>query len=74
MPIIIKEDSKSLVDTLYSTKKVRCKTLRIIISSLQQYMREGTISEIKHVNSKDKNLILKLSFYQKPLVYITFLM
>ena len=49
IPIEINEDSKSLVDTLFSTKKVKRKTMRIIVSSLQQYMKDGTISNVKHV-------------------------
>ena len=48
------EDSKSLVETLFSTKKVKRKTMRIVISSLQQYMKEGVISNVKHVNSKQQ--------------------
>ena len=54
LPIIVKEDSKGLVDSLYSTRKVKKKTMRIIISSIQQYIKKGIIKDIIHVSSKDQ--------------------
>ena len=54
LPIIIKEDSKGLVESLYSTKKVKRKTMRVVISSIQQYMKNGTIKDVHHVSSKDQ--------------------
>ena len=54
IPLVINEDSKSLVESLYSTKKVKRKTMRVIISSLQQNMRKGRIKEICHVSSKEQ--------------------
>ena len=51
IPIIVNEDSKVLIDSLYSTKKVRRKSMRVIISVIQQYLRNGTIQNIHHVNS-----------------------
>ena len=35
LPIIVNEDSKGLIDSLYSTRKVKRKTMRVVISSLQ---------------------------------------
>ena len=54
LPIVVNEDSKCLVESLYSTKKVKKKTMRLVISSLQQYMKNGTIKQINHVSSKDQ--------------------
>ena len=36
IPIVINEDSKSLVESILSTKKVKRKTMRLVISSIQQ--------------------------------------
>ena len=52
--IIVNADSKLLVESLYSTKKVRRKTMRVVISSIQQQMKRGRIKTIKHVNSKQQ--------------------
>ena len=46
IPLFIKEDSKSLIESLYSTKKVKRKTMRVIISSLQQKMKQCGLSNI----------------------------
>ena len=54
IPLIINDDSKSLIDSLYSTKKVKKKTMRVVISSLQQHMKTGRIKQINHVNSKQQ--------------------
>ena len=54
IPLTINEDSKSLVESLHSTKKVKRKTMRVIISSLQQNIRKGRIREIRHVSSKQQ--------------------
>ena len=54
IPLIINEDSKSLVESLYSTKKVKRKTMRVILSSLQQQMKKGRIKEIHHVPSQQQ--------------------
>ena len=51
IPVVVSEDSKALVESLNSTKKVKRKTMRLVISSIQQSMREGKISDIKHVSS-----------------------
>ena len=40
IPIVINEDSKSLVESLNSTKKVKRKTMRLVISSIQQSMKD----------------------------------
>ena len=32
IPIVVNEDSKSLIESLYSTKKVKRKTMRVVIS------------------------------------------
>ena len=54
LPIIINEDSKCLVESLYSTKKVQKKTMRLVISNLQQYLKTGVITEVNHVRSQDQ--------------------
>ena len=54
IPIVINEDSKSLVQSLESTKKVKRKTMRLVISSIQQSINNGTISNVIHVSSKDQ--------------------
>ena len=54
IPLIINEDSKALVDSLYSTRKVKRKTMRVVISCIQQYMKNGTIQQIKHVQSNEQ--------------------
>ena len=54
IPLIVNDDSKSLIDSLHSTKKVKRKTMRVIISSLQQHMKTGRIKEINHVSSKQQ--------------------
>ena len=54
IPIVINEDSKALVESLSSTKKVKRKTMRLVISSIQQNIREGKISNVKHVSSKSQ--------------------
>ena len=52
LPIIINENSKGLVESLYSTKKVKGKTMRVVISSIQQYIKSGVIKDVNHVASK----------------------
>ena len=54
LPIVINEDSKSLVESLLSTKKVKRKTMRLAISSIQQSIENGVISDVLHVSSKDQ--------------------
>ena len=46
-------DSKSLLESIYSTKKVKRKTMRVVISSLRQHLQNGILSEIRHVQSED---------------------
>ena len=54
IPMMINEDSKSLVKSLYSTKKVKRKSMRVVLSSLQQQMKNGRIEEIRHVKSQNQ--------------------
>ena len=54
IPLVINDDSKSLIESLYSTRKVKRKTMRVIISSLQQLIKSGRIQAIHHVKSKDQ--------------------
>ena len=54
IPIVINEDSKSLVQSLSSTKKVKRKTVRLVISAIQQSINDGTISNVIHVSTKDQ--------------------
>ena len=53
LPIVANEDSKSLLESIYSTKKVKRKTMRVVISSIQQHLQDKTLTEIHHVKSKD---------------------
>ena len=53
LPIIANEDSKSLLESIYSTKKVKRKTMRVVISSIQQHLQSKILTEINHVKSKD---------------------
>ena len=53
LPIVANEDSKSLLESIYSTKKVKRKTMRVVISSIQQHLQNKTLTEIHHVVSKD---------------------
>ena len=54
IPLVINEDSKALIESLHSTKKVKRKTMRVVISSLQQLMKSGRIQSIHHVKSNDQ--------------------
>ena len=54
IPIVINEDSKALVESLSSTKKVKRKTMRLVISSIQQSIRNGIVSNIRHVSSSNQ--------------------
>ena len=54
IPIVINEDSKALVESLRSTKKVKRKTMRLVISSIQQSIRDGKVSDINHVSSENQ--------------------
>ena len=53
LPIVANEDSKSLLESIYSTKKVKRKTMRVVISSIQQHLQNKTLTEFHHVVSKD---------------------
>ena len=54
IPLVINEDSKSLIESLHSIRKVKRKTMRVIISSLQQLMKQGKIKAIHHVKSQQQ--------------------
>ena len=54
IPLIVNEDSASLIESLYSTKKVKRKTMRVVISSIQQNLKNKRIKEIFHVKSSDQ--------------------
>ena len=54
IPIVVNEDSKALVESLLSTKKVKRKTMRLVISSIQEKIREGIVSAIEHVSSEEQ--------------------
>ena len=53
IPIVGNTDSKSLLESIYSTKKVKRKTMRVVISSIQQYLQNQILSDVHHVKSKD---------------------
>ena len=54
IPIVVNEDSKSLIESLLSTKKVKRKTMRLVISSLQQSIEDGIVSNVLHVSTKNQ--------------------
>ena len=39
IPIIVNEDSRGLVDSIYSTKKIKKKTMRVVLSGIEQYLK-----------------------------------
>ena len=41
IPLKVNGDSASLIESLYSTKKVKRKTMRVVISSIQQNIKRG---------------------------------
>ena len=53
-PIKINEDSKSLVESIFSTKKVKRKTMRVVVSKIQEQLFNGTVSDVIHVNSQNQ--------------------
>ena len=53
IPIIANTDSKSLLESIYSTKKVKRKTMRVVISSIQQHLANKILTDVQHVKSKD---------------------
>ena len=54
IPIHIKEDSKSLVESIYSTKKVQRKTMRVVIPKIQEQMINGVVRNVSHNSSKNQ--------------------
>ena len=54
IPIPIKEDSKSLVESIYSTKKVQCKTMRVVIPKIQEQMINRVVRNVSHISSKNQ--------------------
>ena len=71
IPIIVNEDSRGLVDSLYSTKKVKRKTMRIVISCLQQYLKQGIIKEVNHVSSENQlsDILTKKGVNSSKIIY-----
>ena len=53
IPIVAKTDSKSLLQSIYSTKKVKRKTMRVVISSIQQHLQNKILTNVQHVLSKE---------------------
>ena len=53
LPIVANEDSNSLLESLYSTKKVKRKTMRVVVSSIQQHLQNGILTDIHKVKSKE---------------------
>ena len=54
IPIYIYDDSKSLIQSLFSTKKVKRKTMRVVVSRIQQLLKDQTIVDAVHVKTKDQ--------------------
>ena len=42
------------IESLYSTKKVKRKTMRVVVSSLQQKIKSGRIKNVFHVQSSNQ--------------------
>ena len=53
IPIVANTDSKSLLQSIYSTKKVKRKTMRVVISSIQQHLQNGIVKDVHHVKSQE---------------------
>ena len=53
IPIVANTDSKSLLESIYSTKKVKRKTMRVVVPSLQQHLQQKIVSDVHHVKSSD---------------------
>ena len=53
LPIVATVDSNSLLESIYSTKKVKRKTMRVVVSSIQQHLQNKILTEVYHVKSKD---------------------
>ena len=54
LPLVVYEDSKSLVQSLYSTKKVKRKTMRVVLSCIQQQIKAGILKDVHHIRSQDQ--------------------
>ena len=54
IPLVVHTDSKSLLESIYSTRKVKRKTMRVVISSLQQHLKMKRIKDVEHVSSKEQ--------------------
>ena len=54
IPLYVYDDSKSLIQSLFSTKKVKRKTMRVVISRIQQLLKNKTIVDAVHVKTKDQ--------------------
>ena len=54
IPIYVNIDSKSLLESIFSTKKVKRKTMCLVVSSLQQLWKSGIVTNIQHVSSKEQ--------------------
>ena len=54
IPITINEDSKSFVHSIFSTKKVKRKTMRVVISKIQENITNGNIQDVRHVRSSEQ--------------------
>ena len=70
IPIIANTDSKSLLESIYSTKKVKRKTMRVVISSIQEHLQNKILTGVQHVVSKDN---LADVFTKKGILLIEFL-
>ena len=53
IPITINEDSKSLVESIFSTKKVKRKTMRVVVSKIQEHLTHGIVTDVVHVSSQN---------------------
>ena len=54
IPLVLHTDSKSLLESIFSTRKVKRKTMRVVVSSMQQKIKEGKIKDVFHIGSKEQ--------------------
>ena len=61
IPVIIYRDSKPTIESIYSTRKVKRKTVFHSIQSMKDALDRGEVNKFKYVNTKEMlaNLLTK---------------
>ena len=54
LPVVAKVDCKNLRDSVYSSKTVEDKRLKIDLCTVRDYLRLGELSEVCLVNTKEQ--------------------